>query len=243
MSARTGIVFSTAGVIIVTFFAALAFAADLPDGFVRLAEVDPTIRQNIRYAGSDNFLGRPAKGYEAPTCILTRPAAEALAKVQASVADDGLTLVVFDCYRPASAVDDFVAWTKAPGSPDPRWYPNVKRTELIAEGYIGEKSSHSRGSTVDLAIAPFIGPAAPDPACGAAGTGMLDFGTGFDCFDVTSETAHRPLSFAATVNRKRLVEEMAAAGFANYRGEWWHFTLKAEPFKNERFDFPVTAGR
>lgn len=241
MSARTGIIFSTAAVIAMLFFAALAFAADLPPDFTRLADVDPTIRQDIRYSGSDNFLGRPARGYEAPVCILTRPAAEALAEVQKSIASDGLTLVVFDCYRPARAVADFVAWTKEPGSADPRWYPKVKRSDLIAEGYIGEKSSHSRGSTVDLAIAPLTGPGAPDPACGAAGTGILDFGTGFDCFDEASETAHRPLSFAAEVNRKRLLDEMTAAGFANYRGEWWHFTLKAEPFKDRRFDFPVTA--
>ena len=129
-----------------------AYAGDLPAGFVRLAEIDPTIRQDMRYAGSLNFLGRPAKGYDAPVCILTEPAARALAEVQKQAASEGLTLVVFDCYRPAQAVDDFVSWTRQGGPPDPRWYPKVKRGDLIAEGYIGERSSHSRGSTVDLAL-------------------------------------------------------------------------------------------
>ena len=102
-----------------------------------------------------NFLGRPAKGYEAAVCILTEPRRQgAGSKVQKHVASEGLTLVVFDCYRPIRAVDDFVGWTRQGGPPDPRWYPKVKRGDLIAEGYIGERSSHSRGSTVDVALGP-----------------------------------------------------------------------------------------
>jgi D-alanyl-D-alanine dipeptidase len=210
---------------------------------VRLADIDPTIRQDMRYAGSANFLGRPARGYEAPVCILTERAARALSKVQQHVASEGLTLVVFDCYRPVQAVDDFVAWTRQGGPTDPRWYPKVKRSDLIAEGYIGERSSHSRGSTVDVALGHIDVHAAtslPDPDCGAEKSGTLEFGTGFDCFDKRSYTAHSPLPDGAVANRQKLVAAMRRAGFRNYSHEWWHFTLENEPYNTKRFDFPVT---
>lgn len=239
----TGIRFSTL-ISAVAFFVpcAAALSADLPKSFVRLADMDSTIRQDIRYAGSRNFLGRPAKDYRAPVCILTREAAAALVKVQKSLAGDGLTLVVFDCYRPAGAVADFVEWTKQPAPADPRWHPKVRRGDLIAKGYIGERSTHSRGSTVDVALAPLTGAEPQHPACGADTAETLDFGTGFDCFDEASASAFSGFGATASANRKRLVEAMRAEGFRNYRGEWWHFTLKDEPFKQQRFDFPVTAG-
>ncbi|TIO09125.1 M15 family metallopeptidase [Mesorhizobium sp.] len=218
-----------------------AFAADLPVGFVRLADIEPTIRQDIRYAGFENFLHRKASGYDAPVCILTGRAAEALAGVQKAIAAEGLTLVVFDCYRPARAVLDMGQWTKEGGPPDPQWYPTVKRKDLIAKGYIGELSTHSRGSTVDVAIARADRRTAQKPACGAPDANTLDFGTGFDCFDPKSETAHRPLAEGVAANRDRLVEAMRAGGFRNYAREWWHFTLENEPFPKQRFDFPVTA--
>lgn len=216
-------------------------SADLPAGFVRLADIDPTIRQDVRYARTDNFLRRKAAGYDAPVCILTGRAAEALSGVQKAIAAKGLTLVVFDCYRPARAVSDMGEWTREGGAPDPQWYPAVKRKDLIAKGYVGELSTHSRGSTVDVAIARVDRNTAPKPACGAPDADTLDFGTGFDCFDPMSETAHRPLAGEATANRKRLVEAMRAGGFRNYAREWWHFTLENEPFPKQRFDFPLTA--
>lgn len=219
-----------------------ATAADLPSGFVRLADVAPTVRQDMRYASAANFLGRPADGYRAPSCILTEPAARALAAVQERLVTEKLTLVVFDCYRPVSAVDDFVRWTKQGGPADRQWHPKVKRGDLIAEGYVGERSTHSRGSTVDLAIAPAVAAdAAADPACGARGVKTLEFGTGFDCFDRQSRTAFSPLPPGASENRKKLVGAMRAQGFKNYSREWWHFTLDGEPFPRTRFDFPVTA--
>ncbi|PBB17583.1 M15 family metallopeptidase [Mesorhizobium sp. WSM4313] len=232
------------------FFAALALAiasplsvrADpLPAGFVRLAEIDPTIRQDIRYAGLENFLHRKADGYDAPVCILTTQAAKALSSVQKAMTAKGLTLVVFDCYRPARAVADMGRWTREGGRPDPHWYPTAERGDLIAKGYIGEFSSHSRGSTVDLAIAEPGNKSAVHPACGAPDGGTLDFGTGFDCFDPKSETASALIDAEATANRKTLLIAMRAAGFRNYAREWWHFTLAKEPFPKQRFDFPVNA--
>lgn len=215
-------------------------SAELPAGFVYLADVDPTIRQDMRYAGSDNFLGRPAEGYLAPECILTDAAARALSAVQGSLTAEGVSLVVFDCYRPARAVRDFADWVEAGGPPDPRWYPRTERGRLIREGYIASRSAHSRGSTVDLALVPTdpSRPAAPDPDCGALGSGTVDFGTGFDCLDETSRTAFSPLPPEASANRRTLVAAMRAQGFRNYSREWWHFSLDGEPFR-QGFDFPV----
>jgi len=218
-----------------------ALADPLPAGFVRLADIAPSIRQDIRYAGAGNFLHRKVNGYDAPVCILTLQAARALAGVQQAIAAKGLILVVFDCYRPARAVADMGDWTREGGPSDPQWYPRVRRGDLIAKGYVGELSTHSRGSTVDVAIARVAGPSVSRPACGAIDADTLDFGTGFDCFDPMSETAHRPLGNEAAVNRKLLVDAMRTAGFKNYAREWWHFTLADEPFAKERFDFPVTA--
>jgi D-alanyl-D-alanine dipeptidase len=220
----------------------LAASADpLPAGFVRLTDVDPTIRQDIRYAGHENFLRRKVDGYGAPACILTAQAAKALSSVQKIMTDKGLTLVVFDCYRPARAVADMSKWTREGGPPDLQWYPTVERGDLIAKGYVGELSGHSRGSTVDLAIADLGKRSDIHPACGAPDVRTLDFGTGFDCFDPMSESAHRPLPAEAAANRKMLLAAMRAAGFRNYAREWWHFTLAKEPFPKQRFDFPVTA--
>lgn len=219
---------------------ATARADSLPAGFVRLAEVDPSIRQDMRYAGSDNFVGRRLAGYEAAACILTEKAAHALARVQATVAADGFSLVVFDCYRPERAVADMVRWSKEGGPAHPRWFPAVRREHLISAGYVGARSAHSRGSTVDLALVK-VADGGTDPACGAAAPGMAEFGTGFDCFDKKSRTLFSPLPAGAGENRARLASAMAAAGFVNYPREWWHFTLSDEPFPGRRFDFPVTA--
>jgi zinc D-Ala-D-Ala dipeptidase len=216
-----------------------ALADDLPSGFVRLAEVDPTIKEFMNYAGPLNFLGRAAKGYEAPVCIVTEQAARALASVQEKLVAEGLSLVMFDCYRPARAVADFARWAKASGGTDPQWHPSVARNRLIREGYIASKSAHSRGSTVDLGIAPLEAIAGEPPACGAH-MDTLDFGTGFDCLDPSSSTGSKAVSEEARKNRRKLVEVMRAVGFRNYAAEWWHFTLVGEPFK-KAFDFPVAA--
>lgn len=224
--------------------AGLAQSASLPEGFVRLAEIEPSIRQHMVYAGNGNFLGRPATGYLTPTCILTRAAAQALARAQTATLARGETLVVFDCYRPRRAVKTFMAWASEAENANERnaaYHPTVPRGELVARGYIARKSSHARGSTVDIAIAPLkertdMGERGP---CRRQSDRTLDFGTPFDCFHPMSRTDAVGLSDAARHNRKRLLDVMTSAGFRNYEGEWWHFTLLHEPFPSQDFDFPV----
>ncbi|CEJ15395.1 D-alanyl-D-alanine dipeptidase [bacterium YEK0313] len=227
-----------------------AETAGLPPGFVYLAAIDPTIRQDIRYAGSFIFLGRPAAGYHAGECILTAPAARALAAVQAELAGRGLSLVVWDCYRPARAVADFMAWSRGAGGAGMAavFHPAVARRRLVAEGYIGARSTHARGSTVDLGLGARNGPAGrrgQGPCTAPAGQrtdeGTLDFGTAFDCFDPRSALADGRIGASARANRLLLRDVMSRHGFRGYAREWWHFQLRDEPFPVTTFDFPVVA--
>src|SRR5262245_28605217 len=130
-----------------------AFAAEMPKDFVYLRDIDPTILQDMRYAGRDNFTGEPVPGYDAPECVLLRPAAEALAAVQADLRAKGLTLKVYDCYRPARAVASFVEWAKKPDDPAEKaiHYPNLPNSALFPI-YIATRSGHSRGATLDLTV-------------------------------------------------------------------------------------------
>src|SRR5271154_2654469 len=143
---------------------ALAGSA-LPRGFVYLRDIDPTIVQDIRYAGSHNFVGRPIKGYLAPECILSASAANALKAVQAMLAEKKLSLIVWDCYRPKRAVDDFLQWSRDPAHAEMKaeFYPRTNKAKLFALGYLATRSAHSRGSTVDLGIVPIASASAPSP--------------------------------------------------------------------------------
>lgn len=224
-----------------------ALAQGLPPGFVHLSAVAPSIRQDIRYAGSRNFIGRPLAGYEAGECILTVPAAEALRRAQAEIAARGLTLVVWDCYRPQRAVADMVAWTRDAGDLRMRaiYYPDVDKRDLARLGYLSPRSAHSRGSTVDLGLArPGIRPGGGAGACAAPvgqriDDGALDFGTAYDCFDPRSGAADPRVSREARANRQVLAGLMRRHGFRGYAREWWHFQFAAEPFPTQSFDFPV----
>jgi D-alanyl-D-alanine dipeptidase len=230
----------TAGVLVFSMLATAARADALPQGFVRLSGIAPSIVQDMRYAGYDNFTRSPVPGYQAASCILTEPAAKALARVQQRIEASGRTLVVHDCYRPRRAVASFVRWVGRGGGTDRKWYPETPRGDLISKGYIGRNSAHSRGSTVDVSIARREAPAgAGATGCGAKLPASLDFGTGFDCFDEKSRTASKAVPAEAQANRRLLVELMRNEGFRNYAGEWWHFTLANEPFPRQGFDFAV----
>jgi D-alanyl-D-alanine dipeptidase len=226
-------------------------AGGLQPGFVRLRSVDATIVQDIRYATSYNFIGRPVKGYLAPECILTEQAAAALTRAQQELAKKNLSLIVWDCYRPTQAVADFVAWGKDPRRTEMRtaFYPRIEKPQLFA-GYIASRSAHSRGSTVDLGLMPIAtksvpprDPAAPLTSCLATKAerideGAIDFGTAYDCLDPLSNTANSLVGGTALENRQVLKTTMEQVGFKAYSKEWWHFELRNEPFQRG-FDFPV----
>lgn len=207
----------------------------LPKGFVYLIDVDPTIRQDVRYAGKNNFVGRPIKGYERATVILSKKAAQALAAIQEALQKDyrrKWTLLVYDGYRPQQAVDDFCNWSQdvADQAMKAEFYPDIaNKSELFEEGYIARKSGHSRGSTVDLTIM----------SIDDQGLTPLDMGSPFDLFDPISHYESDKISSQAQQNRKYLRELMVEHGFVPYEKEWWHFTLRKEPFPNTYFDFPI----
>lgn len=239
---------------------------DPPDGFVRLSRVAPQIAQEIRYTTAFNFVGEPIDGYLAPECVLTEPAAEALRRVAADLARDGLGLKVYDCYRPQPAVDHFRRWVWTDDeSMKAAFYPEVPKNELFRRGYIAGRSGHSRGSTVDLTLVrlpaadavrtdfpdpadgplprcdrPLSGPTGPDlPDGGRLPEGDLDMGTAYDCLSPLAATASAEVPAAARRNRLRLRDAMSRRGFRNYTKEWWHYTLRDEPHADTYFDFPV----
>ncbi|WP_026605805.1 M15 family metallopeptidase [Methylocapsa acidiphila] len=181
-----------------------------PKDFVRLADLAPGIKQDIRYAGADNFMGRPVPGYVAPQCWLRREVAEALAAAQREAEQDGLGLIVYDCYRPQKATKAFIAWAQdsSDQAMKPIYYPNVDKTALFELGYIAKASAHSTGLAVDLGI---VG---------------LDFGTPFDLFDAASATDNPDIEAAARANRVKLFALMQRHGFSNLPQEWWHFALE-----------------
>jgi D-alanyl-D-alanine dipeptidase len=243
-------------VLIVMILPAPALASSaLPKGFVYLRDIDPTIVQDIRYAGSHNFVGRPIRGYLAAECILSVSAANALDTVQRVLAAKKLSLIVWDCYRPKRAVDDFLQWSKDPTHAEMKteFYPRTDKQKLFALGYLARRSAHSRGSTVDLGIVPSTFSFAPPPtssqslkACTSPKgerfeDGTIDFGTGYDCLDVLGNTSNAGVGGTARHNRETLKSYMVGAGFRPYAKEWWHFELNHEPFNRDGFDFEVLA--
>jgi D-alanyl-D-alanine dipeptidase len=218
-----------------------ARADPLPDGFVYLSDLAPGIRQDMRYAGSNNFIGRPITGYHAGRCILSRPAATALAAVEQELEPQGLALKVFDCYRPQQAVDDFVNWGHDLTDQKNKavYYPLVPKQQLFLRGYIAEKSGHSRGSTMDLTVVMLVPGKSPAVQGPALANGEVDMGSPFDLFDEHSHTDFSPLPAAAARNRQWFRTLMDSHGFKNLPEEWWHYTLRDEPFPAQYFNFPV----
>lgn len=205
--------------------------ADQPpqDGFVYLDQVLKSARYDVRYAGSENFIGEPIDGYQAARIILTRQAATALAAVEQDLALSGLALKVFDGYRPQRAVNEFRRWASDPQDirQKARYYPDRDKSALFRDGYIAKHSGHSRGSTVDLTLVE-----------ASSGT-ELDMGSPFDFFGPISHHGTALISVQQTRNRETLRQAMLRHGFEPYSAEWWHYTLKAEPYPTTYFDFPV----
>ena len=199
-------------------------------GFVLLADYVPGIVQEIRYYSTYNFVGDRVDGYEAPCALLTIEAARAVKTISNRANVMGYRLKVFDAYRPARAVRHFVLW----GIEDldqrmkPFFYPELEKQELFEEGYIASQSSHSRGSTIDLTLLDM-------------NTGMeLDMGSPFDYFGEISHPDYKGITEEQYSNRMLLRNLMVENGFVPIDCEWWHFTLKDEPYPDTYFEFPVT---
>ncbi len=202
-----------------------------PSGFVLLADFVPHIVQEIRYYSTYNFIGERIDGYEEPCAIITKEAARALKTVSNEMLVRGYRLKVFDAYRPVSAVKHFILW----GLEDqdvrmkPYFYPELEKQELFAKGYIAKRSSHSRGSTVDLTLL--------DMRTGKE----LDMGSPFDLFSEVSHPDNRAVTEEQFENRMILQKAMIRAGFKPLDCEWWHFTLENEPYPDTYFEFPVSS--
>ena len=200
------------------------------EDFVDLKELMPNLRSDIRYYGSNNFVGRPIAGYNQPRCLLTKEAAEALKKVQDELERLGFGLLIYDAYRPQRATDDFISWCKDEHDEQMKaqYYPNVEKKDLFALGYISAKSGHSRGSTVDVTIVSL------------KTKQILNMGSPYDLFDDISHTDHKEqITKNQQALRQLLKRRMEKHGWKSYPQEWWHFTLENEPFPNTYFDFPI----
>jgi zinc D-Ala-D-Ala dipeptidase len=228
-----------------------ALAQRLPDDFAFLRDIDPTIQQDIRYAGSNNFVGRPLAGYGAAECLVKLSVGLALKRIQQDLAPRKLSLKMLDCYRPARAVHDMVMWARD-GVETPaqkRYNPAFSKTDLFRLGYIAEHSGHSTGAAVDLTLVDLR--AAPSPpfdprrayadctasAADRAPEASIDMGTGYDCSDPKAHTAATSITPAQRHWRNLLVAVMATQGFLNYSKEWWHFSLPA--VSSRTYDFPI----
>ncbi|MFB9265700.1 M15 family metallopeptidase [Bradyrhizobium erythrophlei] len=232
-----------------------AVAQGLPGGFVFLREIDPTIIQDIRYATANNFAGRPLSGYGAGECVVKREVAQRLKAVQQELAARKLSLKMFDCYRPARAVADMVAWSKngRETAAERRYNPAFSKADLFRLGYIATHSGHSTGAALDLTLVDLVADnsARFDPAkdyadCTApaalrAPEGSVDMGTGYDCSDVKAHTAAITITPAQRRWRNTLVATMSRQGFVNYSKEWWHFSLPGAG--GPAYDFPISAPR
>ena len=203
--------------------------AQLPNGFVYVENIIPDLEVELRYFTSNNFVGEPIEGYHANKLILTKESAEALKLVHEALQEQNLCLKVYDGYRPQRAVNHFINWTKDLNDTINKaiFYPNVKKRNLFKEEYIASRSGHSRGSTLDLTII--------DANSGV----ILDMGSVYDFFGEESWVNYDNLTDQQKKNRQLLQFYMSKYGFRNYPKEWWHFTLRGEPFPNTYFDFPV----
>ncbi|MFZ1518067.1 MAG: M15 family metallopeptidase [Ignavibacteriaceae bacterium] len=234
------------------FFASQICSQQIPEGFVEIREVIPEIILDLRYLTKHNFLGVRVDGYKAEKCYITREAADSLLKVQTELKRFGFSLKVYDAYRPQKAVDHFFRWAKdlSDTLTKKEFYPTIKKSRLFVDGYIAEKSGHSRGSTIDLTIVPIPIPNQPeyniDNQCECYKSvderfkdNTIDMGTGFDCFNELSHTENPALSYQQRANRLLLVSIMQKYGFKNLAEEWWHFTLKNEPYPTTYFNFDI----
>ncbi len=206
--------------------------AVMPAGFVYLDEFIPDLIIELAYAGAHNFIGEPIAGYIKPRGILTLEAATALKRAHDELNAFDMKLKIFDAYRPQQAVNQFIAW--AEDAQDTRmkkeFYPELEKQDLFKEGYLARKSSHSRGSALDLTLVSCF----PGMPCED-----LDMGTAFDFFGPASWPSYVEITPFQRANRMLLRTFLDKFGFEPHPKEWWHFALKDEPYPDTYFDFPV----
>jgi D-alanyl-D-alanine dipeptidase len=198
--------------------------------FVFVDELVPGVRWDAKYATWDNFTGRPVDGYLANRIVGSLALCAALEDARARAASAGFGLLLWDGYRPQRAVDCFLRWSQEPedGRTKRRHYPNIDRPEMFDKGYVAAKSGHSRGSTVDLTLYHLA-------------TGDLaPMGGGHDLMDPISHHGARGITQIESANRQYLCSIMGECGFSSYDFEWWHYTLREEPYPDTYFDFPIT---
>lgn len=211
-------------------------------GFVYLHEIDPTILISVRYHSNENFMGALVDGYKKSVVVMTKQAAEALKKVQAELKKDEYSLVVYDAYRPQQAVNHFVRWSEAVNDQVKKshYYPRVNKADVFELGYVAKRSGHSRGSTIDLTIikdGQQLHKVEEKERMLLDGytikildDGTVDMGSSFDLFDTASHFENNLIAEEFKKLRTYLKNLMEKHGFKNYAEEWWHFTLKDEPF-------------
>ena len=224
------------GIILFSFLSFSTLGSQVPveppskEAFMDLKELMPNLRSDMRYYSSNNFVGAPIDGYNEPKVFLTKEAAEALKKVQDELERLGFGLLIYDAYRPQRATDHFVRWAQDENDDTMKtqFYPNIDKKDLFSKGYISVKSGHSRGSTVDVTIVSL------------KTKQILNMGSPYDLFDEVSSVDH-----TATITKNQhalrllLKRRMEKHGWQSYPQEWWHFTLKEEPYPDTYFDFPI----
>lgn len=203
--------------------------SSLPNGFVYIDEIIEDCIVDAKYAGFDNFMGRPVKGYEKPYVICSEEVAEGLVKASDILRGQGYLLIIFDSYRPQRAVEDFIIWAEDLEDQLRKeyHYPNIEKSDLFGKGYIAARSGHTRGAAVDLSLFDI------------EADGELDMGTCFDFLDELSRHGAKGITSGQEKNREILRQAMIDAGFKAYKKEWWHYAIDPEPYPDTYFDFPV----
>lgn len=217
------------GIILLSFIQ-IGFASQISydkSDFAPIYSVIDDAAFDMRYYSSNNFTGNKIKGYNAPVAYMTKEGIKALANAAYDLRKQGYRLLIWDSYRPQKAVDNFVEWINNPNDEgDKTFYPDLKKSDLVKGGYIATKSSHTRGSTVDLTLIKKDG-------------SFVDMGGAFDLFSDISHPDYKKLTREQKKNRKILYNAMTKAGFKGIDSEWWHFTLDNEPYPDTYFDFDI----
>ena len=212
------------------FTAGYAISAEISydkSDFEKVSAVIDDAVYDIRYYSSYNFTGKRIDGYKAPVPYMTKESLSALKHAADILRKKGYRILIWDTYRPQKAVDNFVAWINNPTDMGNKsFYPDLDKKDLIKGKYIFPQSGHSRGSTIDLTLIKMDG-------------SFVDMGGTFDLFSEISHSDYKKLTRLQKKNRKLLRDAMTQAGFEGIESEWWHYTLKNEPYKNTYFNFDV----